>query len=71
MMFGGQGIGGFRLSTDMNERFGLLFSDGSILVLPEGTSVEVARKEAEEHDQGDDEGKTEVVLLDLILKRTL
>jgi len=44
----------------MNERIGLLFEDGSILVLPEGTSIEAAEKEAEEHDAGDDR-KTQVV----------
>ena len=37
----------------MNERIGLLFADGSILVLPEGTTIETAKKEAEEHDAGD------------------
>jgi hypothetical protein len=33
-----------------DERFGLLLSDGSILVLPLGTIAETAKKEAEEHD---------------------
>ena len=43
------------------ERFGLLFSDGSILVLPEGTTAEQAQKEAEEHDAGDPDSQTQVV----------
>jgi len=37
----------------MAERLGLLFTDGSILLLPEGTDLQTARKEAGEHDQGD------------------
>jgi hypothetical protein len=37
----------------MSERIGLLFADGSISVLPEGTTIETAKKEAEEHDAGD------------------
>jgi hypothetical protein len=48
-------------AEDMNERWGLLFSDGSILVLPEGASVEEAKKEAEEHDAGDPNPQTRVV----------
>jgi hypothetical protein len=36
----------------MSERIGLSFADGSILVLPEGTTIEMAQKEAEEHDTG-------------------
>ncbi len=36
----------------MNARVGLLFSDGSILVLPEGTDADTAGREAEEHDWG-------------------
>jgi len=43
------------------EKLGLLFSDGSLLVLPEDTTVEIARKEAEEHDQG--ESSTRIVRL--------
>jgi hypothetical protein len=45
------------------ERLGLLFSDGSILVLPEGTSAETAKTEAEEHDAGDPTAQTRVVRL--------
>jgi hypothetical protein len=45
----------------MEERFGLLFSDGSILVLPEGASAEEANREAEEHDAGDPDAQTQVV----------
>jgi len=45
----------------MNERLGLLFSDGSILILPEGTDVETARNEAEEHDLGANGRGTQVV----------
>jgi hypothetical protein len=43
------------------ERLGILFSDGSISVLPEGTTLEAAKKEAEEHDQGDLSGTTRVL----------
>jgi hypothetical protein len=45
----------------MEERLGLLFSDGSILLLPEGTSAEMAQREAEEHDFGDPKPQTRVV----------
>jgi hypothetical protein len=45
----------------VEERLGLLFSDGSILVLPEGTSAETAKREAEEHDAGDPNAPTRVV----------
>ena len=47
----------------MNERIGLLFADGSISVLPEGTTIETAKKEAEEHDAGDADVRTQVVSL--------
>jgi hypothetical protein len=47
----------------MGERLGLLFADGSILLLPEGTSVEDAKKEAEEHDAGDPNPQTRVARL--------
>jgi hypothetical protein len=40
---------------------GLLFSDVSILILPEGTDVETARDEAEEHDLGANGRGTQVV----------
>jgi hypothetical protein len=36
----------------MNERLGLLFSDDSILILPEATDVATAMNEAQEHDLG-------------------
>ena len=45
----------------MEERLALLFSDGSISILPEGTSAEAAKKEAEEHDFGDPNPQTRVV----------
>jgi hypothetical protein len=38
---------------NMSERVGLLFSDGSILVLPEGADSEAANEEAAEHAVGD------------------
>ena len=44
-----------------SEQLGLLFSDGSMLVLPEDTTVEIAREEAEDHDQG--ESSTRIVRL--------
>jgi hypothetical protein len=47
----------------MTQRLGLLFSDGSLVVLPERVDVDAAWKEAEEHDAGDSEGRTEVVSL--------
>ena len=48
----------------MSQRLGLLFSDDSILVLPEGTDVDAAWREAEEHD-----ADTEVVRLNLEITR--
>ncbi len=36
----------------MSRRLGLLFSDSSLLVLPEEMDVEAALREAEEHDAG-------------------
>ncbi len=48
----------------MSEHLGLLFSDNSILVLPEGvTDVETALKEAEEHDWGEPQPHTRIVRL--------
>jgi hypothetical protein len=47
----------------MSERLGLLFSDGSLLVLPEETDVDAAWREAEEHDAGQSNRTTEVVRL--------
>ena len=44
----------------MSERIGLTFADGSILVLPEGATIETAKKEAEEHD-ADSPRTTQVV----------
>ena len=49
----------------MSARFGLLFSDGSILVLPEGTDIETARKEAKEHDRGEIRPGTRVIRLEI------
>ena len=37
----------------MNEHLGLLFSDGSILLLPDGADLRAASAEAAEHDAGD------------------
>ena len=45
----------------MSERFALLFSDGSILVLPEDAELQDAIKEAEEHDLGEPLARTRVV----------
>jgi hypothetical protein len=47
----------------MAERLGLLFSDGSILVLPDGTDPQTAAREAAEHDSGDRSPGTQVVQL--------
>jgi hypothetical protein len=45
----------------MSRRLGLLFSDGSLLVLPEGVDFDAAWREAEEHDAGESDLRTEVV----------
>ena len=55
----------------MSERIGLLFADGSISVLPEGTIIETANKEAEEHDAGDPDATTQVVSLVISVVKTL
>lgn len=47
----------------MAERLGLLFSDGSILVLPDGTEFQAALVEAAEHDAGDLSASTQVTRL--------
>ncbi len=49
----------------MAERLGLLFSDTSILVLPDGTGLRAASLEAEEHDAGDPNPGTQVVRLSI------
>jgi hypothetical protein len=49
----------------MAERLGLLFSDGSILVLPDGTDLRAAWVEAAEHDAGDPTPGTQVVRLSI------
>ena len=51
----------------MGKRLGLLFSDGSILVLSESTTVEMARKEAEEHDQGEPSVTTRIARLKIAI----
>jgi hypothetical protein len=51
----------------MNERLGLLFSDGSILILPEGTDVATARDEAQQHDLGANGLGTQVVRLSVTI----
>ncbi len=45
-------------------RIGLLFLDGSILILPEGTDIASAQKEAEDHDE-DGASTTQVVRINL------
>jgi hypothetical protein len=55
----------------MTERLGLLFADGSLLVLPDGTDADTAWKEAEEHDGGDPEARTRVVRLRIEVVDTL
>jgi hypothetical protein len=47
----------------MNERLGLLFADGSVLVLPEGTNLDHAQREAREADFGEPAPRTRVVAL--------
>ena len=49
----------------MSQRLGLLFSDGSLLLLREGTDVDSAWREAEEHDAGESDLRTEVVSLEV------
>ena len=45
----------------MTARIGILCTDGSILLLPEGTDIDEAKKEAEEHDWGAPGPRTRVV----------
>jgi hypothetical protein len=52
----------------MSERIGLLFADGSILVLPEGSTTETAQNEAEEHDAGNPNATQVVSLAVRIIK---
>jgi hypothetical protein len=52
----------------MNERIGLLFEDGSISVLPEGTTIETAKEEAKEHDVGGPDATRVVSLVISIVK---
>jgi hypothetical protein len=47
----------------MMETLGLLFADGSMLVLPEGTTLQSAQHEAQEADFGEAEPRTRVVRL--------
>jgi hypothetical protein len=54
----------------MSERLGLLFSDGSISVLPEGADVGTAWREAEEHDWGESGARTRVVRLEVEIIET-
>ena len=53
----------------MSQRFGLLFSDGSLLVLPEATDLNTAWREAVEHDSGDPDPRTEVVQIEINMIR--
>jgi hypothetical protein len=52
----------------MGQRLGLLFSDGSVLVLADGTDLSSAWQEAAEHDGADPEPRTSVVLLEFEIK---
>jgi hypothetical protein len=45
----------------MIETLGLLFADGSLVVMPEGTTFEKAQREAKEADFGEKEPRTRVV----------
>jgi hypothetical protein len=45
----------------------LSFKDGSILLLPEGTTIEAAAGEAAEHDAGTREAMTKVVRLVVLI----
>jgi hypothetical protein len=49
----------------VSQRLALLFSDSSLLVLPEGTDLGAAWREAEEHDGGAPDSSTAVVLLEI------
>ncbi len=49
----------------MIKRMGLLFSDGSILILPEGTDLEAAEREAMEHDWGQSHPLTRVLRMEI------
>jgi hypothetical protein len=49
----------------MIERLGLLFTDGSILILPEDTDVEDAEREAIEHDWGQSHSLTRVIRIEV------
>ncbi len=51
----------------MIERLGLLFSDGSILILPEDTDLKAAEEEAMEHDWGQSHPFTTVIRVELNL----
>ena len=51
----------------MSERLGLVFSDGSILVLPEVMDLDGARREAKEHDWGEPNPSTRIVRIELRL----
>jgi hypothetical protein len=55
----------------MTERLGLLFADGSLLVLPDGTDADTARREPEEHDGGEPGPRTRVVRLRIEVVDTL
>jgi hypothetical protein len=54
----------------MTARLGLLFSDGSISVLPEGSDLHTAQKEAEEHDGSDPDSATVVIEVNIDIIRT-
>jgi hypothetical protein len=52
----------------MSERVGVLFSDGSILVLPENEDSEAAEKEAAEHAQNNSGVRPQPVRLTIVLE---
>ena len=49
----------------MAKRLGLLFADGSMMILPEETDLETAKREADEHDQGDFGPRTQIVNIEV------
>ena len=49
----------------MIERLGLLFADGSILILPENTDLAAAEREAIEHDWGQSQPLTRVIRVEV------
>jgi hypothetical protein len=54
-----------RTLNSTNNRLGLLFSDGSILVLVDGVDFDTANKEAREHDLGEQDHRTRVIRINM------